>query len=121
MKMFSLVFAALVVVGFAGAADADHKATILHCGCVWDGEVASMEYEELTVSKNGGGHANHVVDSIDSCYAGVDELDEDIYIDFVRDGDDCQLDGPELRVAIDECDEEEGPEAGDPCGEPAIG
>lgn len=79
-----------------------------------------MSYAEVTVSKNGSGHANHVVDSIDSCYAGLDEFDQPIYIDFVRDGDDCQRDGSELRVAIGACPEVDGPEAGDSCGEPAI-
>lgn len=121
MKMFSLALTALVVVAFTGTANAGpEKTTILHCGCVWDGEVASMAYEELSISKNGGGHAGHVVDSTDACYAGQDELDEAIYIDFVRTGADCQIAGPELRDPIDACPEEDGPEAGDSCGEPVV-
>ena len=84
------------------------KVAILHCGCADTGDV--MHYVEIQVSSKSKGHKKHVAGSIDSCSDGTDN-----YIDFVRNGSDCQLtgnaiDGMEFcsddQVASHECGSE---------------
>jgi len=124
MKKLSIVLLSLILIGMAGSVWAAKpiKSLVLHCGCVWDdiGEVASMEYKEITISSKSKGHDAHVAGSIDSCYNGQVEVETDVweddYADFVRSGADCQLDGPELGDPIDFCPEEEPPVAGETCG-----
>lgn len=121
MKKLTLVLLSLVLLGFAGTAMAKKdKSTVLHCGCAWDGLVASMEYSEISISSKSRGHDGHTAATVDSCYAGQVEVDtdvfEDVYIDFVRTGDDCQLDGPPLGDPIVDCPDVEPPVAGDTCG-----
>lgn len=122
MKMLSLVLLSILLMGVAGvtmAAKPD-KSTILHCGCDWDGEFASMIYSENTISAKSRGHDGHVAATIDSCYAGQEEVDAgvfaDVYVDFVRSGDDCQVSGPPLGDPISDCPLESPPVAGDICG-----
>ena len=125
MKKFTLVLLSFTLAGFASYALADkpndkgcgppedkpggkpEKVTLLHCGCDWDGVAASMMYKEITDSSKSKGHYKHIPGSIDSCYAGQDEVEtdvyEDVYLDFVRNGGDCQLDGPLLGDPIFEC------------------
>ena len=120
MKKSSILFIGLMLLVLAGptlAAKPD-KANILHCGCAWDGLVATMEYGENNISAKSRGHDAHIAGSIDSCKDGEvfnDDLGvwEDTFSDFVRNGDDCQVDGPPLGDPILDCD---GPVAGDPCG-----
>jgi hypothetical protein len=104
----------LVMYGVAASALAapPAKSTILHCGCTLAGD--AMVYEAISVNSKSRGHDAHVVGSIDSCF-----IDEDTSIDMVRIGADCQLGGPPLGDPIGPC-AEEGPEAGDICGVPAI-
>ena len=131
MKKLTLIFLSLALAGFTGYAMAEkpadkpggkpEKVTLLHCGCDWDGLAPSMVYKEITVSSKSKGHFNHVVGSIDSCYAGQVEIDvdlyEDVYVDFVRNGDDCQLAGPPLGDPILDCAGFDlPPVAGDACG-----
>lgn len=96
------------------------KSTILHCGCQWDGFEASMNYVEITISSKSRGHDAHIAGSIDSCFTG-DELVDDVLVptfaDFVRIGDDCQIDGPPLGDPIADCPALDGPEVGDECGQ----
>jgi hypothetical protein len=120
MKKLSLVLLSLVLIGIAGIALAakPDKSTILHCGCAWDGAVATMEYGENNISAKSRGHDAHIAGSIDSCKDGEvfnDDLQvwEDTFSDFVRNGDDCQVDGPPLGDPILDCD---GPVVGDSCG-----
>jgi len=133
MKKLTLMLLSLVLVGFAGSAIAKQdgapakakpeKSTILHCGCEWDdlGLVASMVYKEINISSKSRGHDGHVAGTVGSCYAGQTEIDidvfEDVFVDFVRNGDDCQLDGPPLGDPILDCTEfVTPPVAGDLCG-----
>ena len=145
MKKLTLMLLSLVLAGFAGSAMAGkpdcgpatgapgmgvptmankpEKSTILHCGCEWDdlGLVASMVYKEITISSKSRGHDGHVAGTIGSCYAGQIEVSidvyEDVFVDFVRNGDDCQLSGPPLGDPILDCTEfDPMPVAGDPCG-----
>ena len=117
MKKLIVFMACLGVFGFTSSvmAEPPAKSTILHCGCVIDesGD-PNMRYSEISVSSKSRGHDNHVVGDIDSCPAG-----DEIFIDFVRTGDDCQIDGPPLGDPIDPCGEE-GPVAGDVCGAEVI-
>ena len=139
MKKLALVLLGAVLFAFAGIAMAEkpndkgcgppddkpggkpEKAALLHCGCNWDGAVATMDYKEITISSKSKGHDAHGVGSVDSCYAGQVEVEvgvfEDLCLDFVRNGADCQLDGPELGDPIPACTEfDPVPLAGDPCG-----
>jgi hypothetical protein len=122
MKKLTLVLLSLVLLGFAGSALAKKdKSTILHCGCAWDELAPSMVYKEITISAKSRGHDAHVVGTIGSCYAGQAEVEpgvfEDVFVDFVRAGDDCQLSGPPLGDPILGCDEyDPAPLAGDLCG-----
>lgn len=122
MKMLTYGLFLLIALCLAATTQAapKGKSTILHCGCTFDGELADMQYTEISVNANTRGHDAHVAGSIDSCYAGEVEVApgvfESVFIDFVRSGDDCQLDGEALGDPIDDCPDEEGPEAGDTCG-----
>ena len=120
MKKFSILLIGLMLLVLAAptlAAKPD-KANILHCGCAWDGVVATMEYGENNISAKSRGHDAHIAGSIDSCKDGevwndVTEVFDDTFSDFVRNGDDCQVDGPPLGDPILDCD---GPVVGDSCG-----
>lgn len=83
------------------------KATILHCGCADTGD--RMEYVEIRIGAKSRGHRKHEAGSLDSCAPeGVDT-----FLDFVRAGSDCQLDGPALRDEMAACtDQVEGQECG---------
>jgi hypothetical protein len=124
MKKFSILLIGLMLLVLAGptlAAKPD-KATILHCGCVWDGDItATMEYHELNISAKSRGHDAHIAGSIDSCKNGevwndITEVFDDTFSDFVRNGDDCQVDGPPLGDPIFACEGDPAPVAGDSCG-----
>ncbi|MGD8643819.1 MAG: hypothetical protein PVI15_06000 [Chromatiales bacterium] len=84
------------------------KATVMHCGCNVDG--TDLEYTTIAISSRSKGHDAHVAGSIDSCFDGVDT-----YTDFIRLGDDCQIDGPPLGDPIDAC-VEPIPMEGESCG-----
>jgi hypothetical protein len=108
MKMIGLMVMSLVFVGVSSPALAKApKATILHCGCNEAGD--GMQYWEIEVSRNSGGHRNHVVGSVDSCFDGVDT-----FTDFVRTGDDCKVSGSGVNY-LNSCEEET---EGDDCGAP---
>jgi hypothetical protein len=97
------------------------KTSILHCG-VELGDL-EMAYTEISVSKNSKGHGkNHVVGSIDSVPSGTfDETSgEEIYIDYVRAGADCLLEGSEGDLGIDALCEETTQFDGETCGMEAI-
>ena len=147
MKKLSLVLLALSLVGMAGFALAGGpKNDIMHCGCVYvaDNETtgtASMFWKQLSI-KNGKGHRNHVVDQLDDCLSGYDEIfctEDDVlnlvegclsaegitgydpqYTTFYRDNDDCLIAGT-LNFLAD-CDDsltelvDETPVEGDDCG-----
>lgn len=146
MKKITLVLLSLVLIGMAGIAWAGGpKNDIMHCGCVYvaDNETdgtASMEWKQLSI-KNGKGHRNHVVDQLDDCLSGYDEVfctEDDVlnevpgclstadvksydptYTTFFRDNDDCLVAG-NLNF-LDLCDvpeteEDETPVEGDDCG-----
>ena len=120
MKKLSMLLIGLMLLVLAGptlAAKPD-KANILHCGCAWDGEFATMEYGQNNISAKSRGHDAHIVGTIDSCKDGEvfnDDLQvwEDTFSDFVRNGNDCQVDGPPLGDPILDCD---GPAVEDLCG-----
>jgi len=147
MKKLSLVLLALSLVGMAGSALAGGpKNDIMHCGCVYvaDNETdgtASMVWKQLSI-KNGKGHRNHVVDQLDDCLSGYDEVfctDDDVldqvegcestedilsydptYTTFYRDNDDCLVAGNLNFLAL--CDDplteeaDETPVEGVDCG-----
>ena len=124
----SYVLKALVAVMFLGVGTAAHakkpKISILHCGV--DEVTETMVYNTISVSKASKGHANHVVGSIDSEgtgeWGGAGEIMEEIFVDYVRTGADCLLEGEgdllkcgDLGVPV--------PEEGQVCGskvEPAV-
>jgi len=112
MKKLIVFMACLGVFGFTSSVMAEGppaKSTILHCGCVIDdSDEVVMQYKEISVSSKSRGHDNHVAGDIDSCPVG-----DETFIDFVRTGDDCQIDGPPLGDPIAGC---EGQEPGDVCG-----
>ena len=123
MKKLALVLLSLVLFGFAGTTMAKKpKSDVLHCGCAWDGDVATMEYGEISISSKSKGHDAHLVGTVDSCKDGevfneTTQLWEDTFSDFVRNVDDCQLLGDPLGDPILDCTEyDPEPEAGDPCG-----
>jgi hypothetical protein len=121
MKKSLVVVLAVMAVMFSGAVLAKQdKSTILHCGCTWDGLEAGMAYEEINISSKSRGHDGHLATTVDSCYTGDVEVEplvfEPTFSDFVRNGDDCQLDGPPLGDPIADCPELDGPVAGDACG-----
>ena len=120
MKKLSILLIGLMLLVFAGPtlAAKPEKANILHCGCAWDGSVATMEYGANNISAKSRGHDAHIAGSIDSCKDGevwndVTEVFDDTFSDFVRNGDDCQVSGPPLGDPILVC---EGPVVGDSCG-----
>lgn len=115
MKKLPLVLMSVVLIGIAGVAMAGKpKSTILHCGCDWDGEAASMVYGENTISAKSKGHDAHSFGSMDSCYDGqvlVEDIPVDVYTDFVRTASDCQLSGPDLGDPIAFCTTQEEADA----------
>jgi len=128
MKKLTLILFNILLIGFATTAMANKdRSTVLHCGCAWDGQNASMEYGENTISSRDRGHDTHVFGSMDSCYEGQELIDEfyvDVYTDFLRVSSDCQLDGPSLGEPIDACVTQEEVDA-DPLDDidyaPAVG
>ena len=122
MKNLTILLIALLAFVFAGTvlAEKKPKSTILHCGCTWDGAVAGMAYGTNNISSKSRGHDGHLAGTIDSCFTGdvlVIDVFEPTFSDFVRNGDDCQLDGPPLGDPIAACaDFEFPPVEGDPCG-----
>jgi hypothetical protein len=88
--VLTLAISVMATTAYAGGG----KAPILHCG-VELGD-ANMTYKAISVSKNSKGHGrNHLIGSTDSVATGViDEItQEEIYVDYVRAGDDCLLEG----------------------------
>ena len=79
------------------------KVTILHCGCSDTGD--AMEYVQIQVSSKSRGHLRHTAGSFASCSDG-----SDTYIDFVRNGSDCQVDdGTEKLEGLEFCNENQVP------------
>ncbi len=126
MKKIFLFALSLVLIGMAGPvlAEKKPKSTILHCGCVYDAiDGAGMEYKELNISSKSRGHDGHIAATMDSCYSGTEEVEPEVFVDqftdFVRLGDDCQIDGPPLGDPIGSCfvDDVQQVFAGDVCGE----
>ena len=146
MKKLTLVFLGLLLIGLAGIASAGGpKNDIMHCGCIYvaDNETtgtAFMVWKQLSI-KNGKGHRNHVVDQLDDCLSGYDEVfctDDDVlnqvegcestedilgydptYTTFYRDNDDCLVAGNLNFLAL--CDDpltevDETPVEGVDCG-----
>jgi hypothetical protein len=122
MKKLSILLIGLMLLVLAAptlAAKPD-KSIILHCGCVWDGDVtATMEYSEINISSKSRGHDAHIIGTIDSCKDGEvwndeTEVYDDTFSDLVRNGDDCQLSGPPLGDPIGPCGVL-APVAGDSC------
>ena len=101
--LLTLAISAMATTAYAGGG----KTSILHCG-VGLGD-AGMTYTAISVSKNSKGHGkNHIVGSIDSVATGTfDEItEEEIYVDYVRAGADCLLEGEAGDLGIDAlCDE----------------
>lgn len=87
------------------------KSTILHCGCADTGD--RMEFVEIRISSRSRGHLKHVAGSITSCGSE----DSDVFVDFVRNGSDCQLDGPAIGDAMAFCGDQV---AGMECGSEVI-
>lgn len=94
-----------------------NKTSLLHCGCTDAGD--AMMYHEISVSSNSKGHQNHTATSTDSCLTGYDVEGNGIYVDFVRTGDDCTLNG-EVDDLIACEDFDTPPVAGNICGEELI-
>jgi hypothetical protein len=92
-----------------GNSNGKEKITLLHCGCA--AEATRMEFVQISVSHNSKGHMKHVAGSIDSCSAGGDS-----FVDFVRNGSDCQIDGPDVE-GIDFCTDQV---VGQECGSEVI-
>lgn len=89
------------------------KVTILHCGCSDDG--GPMLYVDITVSSKSKGHLHHEAGSMASCSDGADS-----YIDFVRNGSDCQVDdGSDPIDGLEFCSGE-GQAALAECGIPVL-
>ena len=87
------------------------KVTILHCGCSDAGD--RLEYKQIQVSSKSRGHRRHITGSFASCSDGTDT-----YMDFVRNGSDCQIDdgAPDLKD-MDYCDPDNpAKQPGEPCG-----
>lgn len=111
MRHVVFCLSALLTLGIAGVSVAGPpKSTILHCGCTEAAD--AMVYVEISISPRSKGHDQHVFASVESCFDGVDT-----YIDLVRTGDDCHLDGPPVG-ALDACGDMQM--AGAVCGEPRI-
>jgi hypothetical protein len=137
MKYLSVMLFSLLLIGMTGSALAGGpKNDIMHCGCVYlaDNETtgtASMVWKQLSI-KNGKGHRNHVVDQLDDCLSGYDEISctedevlnlvegclstENItgydpqYTTFYRDNDDCLVDGNLTFLGLCDTVEIEGDE-----------
>ena len=97
------------------------KTSILHCGV--DLETETMVYQAISVSNKSKGHGkNHLVGSIDS--VGTGEFDEttgeEIFIDYVRAGADCLLEGERGALGIESLCEGEEQVDGAVCGMQAI-
>jgi hypothetical protein len=119
MKKLALTLAisAMAATAYAGGG----KTSILHCG-VELGD-ANMVYKAISVSKNSKGHGkNHVIGSIDSVATGTfdETTGEEIYIDYVRAGADCLLEGEAGDLGIDALCEETTQFDGATCGMEAI-
>ena len=115
--VLTLAISAMATTAFAGGG----KTSILHCG-VELGD-ANMTYTAISVSKNSKGHGkNHVVGSIDSVPTGTfdDDTGEEIYIDYVRGGADCLLEGAPGDMGIEALCEEATQYDGATCGMEAI-
>jgi hypothetical protein len=119
----SYVLKALVAVMFLGVGTAAHakkpKISILHCGV--DEVTETMVYNTISVSKASKGHANHVVGSIDSEGTGEfaetgEEIIEEIFVDYVRTGADCLLEGEGDLPICGDLGVVPVPEEGQECG-----
>lgn len=82
---------------------------LLHCACDESGD--GMRYVEIMVTTRSRGHLQHVSGSVDSCAPEG----SDLFLDFVLDMSDCQLEGDLIGDAIAPCS---GQEAGQACGVP---
>ena len=100
--MKKLTLACLVSVLSLSAQAGGGKTSILHCGVELNDE--GMVYKAISVSKNSKGHGrNHLVGSIDS--VGTGEIDpengEEVFVDYVRAGADCLLEGEPGDLGIE--------------------
>ena len=115
MKKLPLVLFSLLLIGFAGpAAAAKNAKQVLHCGCVYSSlDGVSMVFHEISIAGNSQGHRNHVIDSEDLCFAGLDDNLDATYEPWERDADDCMISGTNdgLVACVDQ-------QELDPCGSP---
>ncbi len=108
MKHVSLVVFSLFLIVFASTAMAGKNAKqIRHCGCVYDSLTGTdMVFHDVLVSGNSKGHRNHLVESDSLCFAGLNESEEPVYELWVRDADDCSVDGLDSNLALCETEVE---------------
>ena len=101
MKNFSFVLVAFLLIGFAGPTMAAKNAKqIRHCGCVYDSLTGvDMVFHDVLVADKSQGHRNHLVDSEDLCFAGLDINEEPTYELWVRTADDCMISGANVGLA----------------------
>ena len=112
------VFLAIIFLGVVTTAHAKKpKISILHCGV--DEVTETMVYKAISVANpSRRGHGNHTVGSIESEGTGEfaensDGIIEEVFVDYVRTGADCLLDGDNELPA---CDVNQGQEEGATCG-----
>ena len=98
-------FIAIIFLGVVTTAHAKKpKISILHCGV--DEVAETMVYKAISVSKasisgskaRSKGHGNHVFGSIDSVGTGEFAeneagITEEVFVDYVRNSDDCLING----------------------------
>ncbi len=94
----------LLLIGFSGAVSAGKNAkTIRHCGCVYDSlSGTDMIFHDINIAGKSQGHRNHVAESDDLCFAGLDDNGDPQYEMWARDSDDCMISGTNSNLVA--CD-----------------
>jgi hypothetical protein len=107
MKQTALILISLMLLGFAGSIMAGKDAkTIRHCGCVYDSLTGvDMVFHDVMVAGKSKGHRNHLADSEDLCFAGLDDFFEPTFELWARSADDCMVDG--INTNLVACDGQE--------------